>query len=723
MAEDSSRASSPEPGEAAPPRGRIVQLKSSSSASRGSMERQSLESARAGASPAYSQQSQQWRGSPPRSRFPRPAYSSAGGGGRDYFKRQQPPQQMSYDAAERGGAPSYPSERVFSRARGRSVSRSPSRASQRTRSRSRSHSPRSPKSPLRSRSRSRSRSFSPRGHRTFANWERSGRNPPAGGQQFVSGRGGRGGGFDSRQRGRERHSWPRGGGRGGGRYANYQRGNRFYPKEVRYKSAAPMPHRRSISRDRGSSEGGAQASASFRDRQMRERDQREYEQAYRGRPRERDAGNRSTSLARASSFSSDYYRDSEPSASAEEGEEKPEESHVTTSERSVGSRSPSDTGSTDRDMTSAADNSLKRMASVPARPPRPSTDSYSSYRREASSPIANDGYRSPVDRRERYPSETASRISTSEGYDADARSRSRIDSREVDRRETKGRAYGSPSVDGDDAVKRKSRDDSMDKTANIAVDTGDLHGRSSPGADIVSSVRAWGGSAIFKQTAEATKTDEPVDNTTSKANEPICIADDASGTSARAVIAPSDSSEVLAEQKEAVEKRSGVVEDKEQSPKESQPSSNQGPSDYPEAKISVENRTTLPVAPDSNVPEVEEVKSAGTSESIERGLMNDVKTDKRTISTLDDVDMGAASDVDQRVSGQLEVSVSDVEMKSVDEEEKQNAGKTLSSEAPVFTRREEVQEKKHAEEHAATVPTGMHQKPIYPESKEVEEGR
>ncbi|KAE9144918.1 hypothetical protein PF006_g10196 [Phytophthora fragariae] len=412
MAEDSSRASSPEPGEAAPPRGRIVQLKSSSSASRGSMERQSLESARAGASPAYSQQSQQWRGSPPRSRFPRPAYSSAGGGGRDYFKRQQPPQQMSYDAAERGGAPSYPSERVFSRARGRSVSRSPSRASQRTRSRSRSHSPRSPKSPLRSRSRSRSRSFSPRGHRTFANWERSGRNPPAGGQQFVSGRGGRGGGFDSRQRGRERHSWPRGGGRGGGRYANYQRGNRFYPKEVRYKSAAPMPHRRSISRDRGSSEGGAQASASFRDRQMRERDQREYEQAYRGRPRERDAGNRSTSLARASSFSSDYYRDSEPSASAEEGEEKPEESHVTTT-----------------------------------------------------------------------------------------------------------------------------------------------------------------------------------------------------------------------------------------------------------------------------------------------------------------------SDVDQRVSGQLEVSVSDVEMKSVDEEEKQNAGKTLSSEAPVFTRREEVQEKKHAEEHAATVPTGMHQKPIYPESKEVEEGR
>ncbi|POM59555.1 hypothetical protein PHPALM_31692 [Phytophthora palmivora] len=38
MADDSSRASSPEPGEAAPPRGRIIQLKSSSSASRGSMD-------------------------------------------------------------------------------------------------------------------------------------------------------------------------------------------------------------------------------------------------------------------------------------------------------------------------------------------------------------------------------------------------------------------------------------------------------------------------------------------------------------------------------------------------------------------------------------------------------------------------------------------------------------------------------------------------------------
>ncbi|KAG6585066.1 Nuclear receptor coregulator SMRT/SMRTER [Phytophthora cinnamomi] len=349
MAEDSSRASSPEPGEAAPPRGRIVQLKASS---RGSMERQSLESARAGASPAYSQQSQQWRGSPPRSRFPRPSYSGSGGRG-GYFKRQQQQQQqqpVGYDAGTR--------ERVFSRARGRSVSRSPSRASQRTRSRSRSH---SPKSPPRSRSRSRSRSFSPRGHRTFANWERGGRNPPAAGPYASSGRGGRGGSFDGRQRARERDSWPRGGGRGGGgRYAGYQRGgNRFYPKEVRYKASA-MPHRRSISRDRSGGEGAAQATG-FRDRQTRDRDQRErdYEQAYRGRTRE---SNRSTSLARTASYSSDYYRDSEPSASAEEGEEKPEECHVTTSERSLGSRSPSDTGSTDRDMTSATDNSLKRTA-------------------------------------------------------------------------------------------------------------------------------------------------------------------------------------------------------------------------------------------------------------------------------------------------------------------------------------------------------------------------
>ncbi|KAF1783681.1 hypothetical protein GQ600_6218 [Phytophthora cactorum] len=216
MAEDSSRASSPEPGEALPPRGRIIQLNSSS---RSSMDRQSLESGR---SPAYSSQSHQWRsGSPPRSRFPRP-YSSSGGGRGGYFKRQQ----MSYEGGA-GGAP-YQRERVFSRSRGRSVSRSPSRASQRTRSRSRSHSPRSPKSTPRSRSRSRSRSFSPRGHRTFANWERGGRT--AGAPPYALGRG-RGGSFDSRQRGRERDSWPRGGGRGGGRYTNYQRGNRFYPKK------------------------------------------------------------------------------------------------------------------------------------------------------------------------------------------------------------------------------------------------------------------------------------------------------------------------------------------------------------------------------------------------------------------------------------------------------------------------------------------------------------
>jgi hypothetical protein len=356
MADDSS----PEPGEAPPPRGRIVQLKASS---RGSVERQSLESGRAGGSPAYSSHSQQWRGSPPRSRLPRP-YNSTG-----YYKRQQ----ASYDAA---GAAPYQRERVFSRSRGRSVSRSPSRASQQhPRSRSRSPSPKSPP-----RSRSRSRSFSPRGHRTFANWERGGRNAGAG--QYVAGRGGRGGNFDVRQR-RERDLWPRGGGRGGGRFGTYQRGNRFYPKEVRYKpQQAPMQRRRSISRDRSSNEGGMPVSGSYRDRQMRDREPRDYEQAYRGRTRERELSNRSTSLVRTASFSSEYYRDSEPSASAEEGEEKPEESYVTTSERSVDSHTPSDAGSIERDSTNFPDSSLKRLPAATL-PPRPIADSYASSRREA----------------------------------------------------------------------------------------------------------------------------------------------------------------------------------------------------------------------------------------------------------------------------------------------------------------------------------------------------
>ncbi|CAI5743159.1 unnamed protein product [Peronospora destructor] len=351
MADDSFRASSPEPAEATPARRRHIQIKSSSSsASRGSMDCRFIET---GHSPAYTSQSQQWRdSSSPRSRFPRPYTSRSGGGHGSYFKRQS----MSYEGAR--ATASYQRDRAFSRSRGRSVSRSP-------------------KSPPRSRSRSRSRSFSPRGHRTFVNWEQGGRSARTG--QYVYGREGRGNQYDSRQCGRERDTWPRGGGRGGGRCPNYQRGNRFYPKEVRYKTAAITPRDRSISWERGSNDDSASVVRSFRDRQMRDRgqDRWDYESGYRERTRERELSSRSLSLIRTSSFASDYYREREPSVSAEEGEEKSEENYVATSERSLESQTPSESGSINWEMTNATESSTKRMvvSSTPALPPRSTADS------------------------------------------------------------------------------------------------------------------------------------------------------------------------------------------------------------------------------------------------------------------------------------------------------------------------------------------------------------
>lgn len=136
-----------------------------------------------------------------------------------------------------------------------------------------------------------------------------------------------------------------------------------------------MPPRRSISRDRGANDSGAPVAGSFRDRQIREREQREYEMAFRARPREREGGSRS--LARTASFSSDYYRDSDPSGSAEEGEEKPVENLPTPSEKSVESHAgtPSDAGSTDRDIARAADSHSKISPppSAPSPPSKPSS--------------------------------------------------------------------------------------------------------------------------------------------------------------------------------------------------------------------------------------------------------------------------------------------------------------------------------------------------------------
>ncbi|RLN79814.1 hypothetical protein BBJ28_00012824 [Nothophytophthora sp. Chile5] len=365
MAEDEGKASTPEPGEAAAaPRPRLnaePEQQPTEAIARGSP----MATSSGGATPSSAQnaQQQQWRGSPPRGRFGRP-YNN--GAGRGYFKRHGS-QQMLHGGFDGGGGAPFQHERVFSRSRGRSVSRSPSRASQQARSRSRS--PRSPRSP---RSRSRSRSFSPRGHRTFANWERGGRG--GGGGQYAPGRGGRGGGFDGRQRGRDRDAWARGGGRGGGRYQGFQRASRFVPKDSRYKKGGPMlGNRRSASRDRGSNDGSMPVTGSFRDRQMREREQREREREHRGRTRDRGAGNRSTSLARTASFSSDYFRDSELSASAEEGEEKPDEIPTPSSEKSAGTQTPSEASSVDHGSARTADSDVKlnAVSSARALPPLP----------------------------------------------------------------------------------------------------------------------------------------------------------------------------------------------------------------------------------------------------------------------------------------------------------------------------------------------------------------
>ncbi|KAL4171169.1 hypothetical protein KRP22_009267 [Phytophthora ramorum] len=647
MAEDASRASSPEPGEAAP-RGRIVQLNS-----RSSMDRQSLEAGR-------SAQPSPWRGSPPRSRFPRPY---TGG----YMKRER----TSYD---------HPRERVFSRSRGRSVSRSPSRASQRARSRSRSPSP--PKSP---RSRSRSRSFSPRGHRTFSNWERG-----RGAGQYASGRGGRG--FDSRQRARERDSWPRGGGRGG-RYATYQRGNRFYPKEVRYKQAAPMPPRRSISRDR--SEGGA----SFRDRQMR--DHREYEPAYRGRPREREMGHRSTSLVRTASFSSDYYRDSEPSASAEEGEEKPEEFHATTSERSVDSHTPSEAGSTDRDMTGAADGSSKRTA-VATLPPRSTTgDSYVSSRKEASSPIARnyDGDRSPVAKRE-LASESSSKIALDEAPEQLARSS--LPSESIEERDVKRRT---PPADANDTPKENIPAESTDipMSPKGIADDGDQSKLSSLTAT-TASVKAEEAHEMPKQTTGVTKSSDGADKAVSKEEETRNeVTDD---------VDKAETQDTNAKSSEAPVKRESEVP----SPKENRSSVDQRAPSSPRSKSDVSCKM---VTSDFTVPPCEEKEELATKEP-ERGC-----ADPQKDSTQDnDVDMDSGSsekrmDVDYSTSARRRAATAGAEIESVGDN---GTGQETSHIESVVLSRQAQHEPSSVFAKTEEVKAKDISSSLMPDNREVEEG-
>ncbi|ETN00525.1 hypothetical protein PPTG_17975 [Phytophthora nicotianae INRA-310] len=650
MAEDSSRASSPEPGEAPPPRGRIIQLNTSS---RSSMDRQALETGR---SPAYSSQSQQWRsGSPPRSRFPRP-YSSSGGGRGGYFKRQQ----MSYEGGAMGA--SYPRERVFSRSRGRSVSRSPSRASQRTRSRSRSHSPRSPKSPPRSRSRSRSRSFSPRGHRTFANWERGGRS--SGAPQYVSGRG-RGGSFDSRQRGRERDSWPRGGGRGGGRYVNYQRGNRFYPKEVRYKMAAPLPHRRSISRDRGSSEASATMTSSYRDRQMRD-----YEPGYRARMRERDT--RSMSLVRSSSYSSDYYRDSEPSASAEEGEEKPEESHVTTSERSTGSRTPSETGSTDRDMT----DSMRRVAS--ALPPRPHADSHASYRNEVDLDESY-GDRSPPSYRKERPSR---RMMDDVEYRGSGHSRSA--SMEVDEggRRRIERYQAAPRASANDIVKEESSAKSVDelhgKDADDKVQSDDSSAAAASTAvseDDKVAVET-GEASLGEAQSNAEKKD--IHHSSKIETSPTLPSSDA--------IKEQNSEEVRQKSDLTSPEASGIVEDEVLLLKEDPSSSSERALTSPSVEVDVSNEVNDLAAVTSTVLSAEDDKKLETNERRDQEPQADNRDGEENTGATkgDDVEMEDAVDnsikheEDQAHLDPEKQVTADVEMKSVDADDEKRTGQEVT---------------------------------------------
>ncbi|GMF33812.1 unnamed protein product [Phytophthora fragariaefolia] len=421
-------------------------------------------------------------------------------------------------------------------------------------------------------------------------------------------------------------------------------------------------------------------------------------------------------------------KQSEPSGSAEEGEEKPEEGHVTTSERSIGSRSPSDTGSTDRDMICTTDMSLKRTVDVSARPPRPGAES---CRREASSPIASDGYRSPVDRKEQYSGETAS--STGEyntlakprpddemsDLEPDARSRPRTESREVDRREPKGRAYAPPTADGDDLAERKPRADSMDGTTSVVVDT---EGQQTCFGDTVS-MDAWEDENLTKQTTEGMRTDGPVGNTMSTAKESFSITKDESGCSATAeslVDASLDAAEMSSPapvQGEAEKKRVPVMENKGQSTKTSGLSVNQEL-----LKTSIERKIAVSAAPECTVPDFEESKVADPEKVDEQNLMDATEADKRPTQN-DDVDMAEAAFSDQLCSSSREVPVSDVEMKSTGNEAEQRSVQELSSDdAPSsslsYTTRHESM---HVDE-SAIVTLAVQPKDAISEVKEIEEG-
>ncbi|CEG42250.1 Nuclear receptor coregulator SMRT/SMRTER, contains Myb-like domains [Plasmopara halstedii] len=144
-----------------------------------------------------------------------------------------------------------------------------------------------------------------------------------------------------------------------------------------------MPHRRSMSRDRGSSEGRASTASSYRS--WRERSQPDIDPGYHARSSKQDLNSRSMSLLRTSSFAADNHQDREPSMSAEEGEEKPEQRQKNICKKAAESITPSETGSLDRDLMSRTEARRPNLLEASALPPRPYTSRHTSVRFEMKS--------------------------------------------------------------------------------------------------------------------------------------------------------------------------------------------------------------------------------------------------------------------------------------------------------------------------------------------------
>ncbi|CAI5706345.1 unnamed protein product [Peronospora farinosa] len=415
-----------------------------------------------------------------------------------------------------------------------------------------------------------------------------------------------------------------------------------------------------------------------------------YESGYCERTRERELSSRSLSLVRTSSFASDYFRESEASVSAEEGEEKSEENYMATSERSLESQTPSESGSINWEMTNATESGTKRMvvSSTLALPPRPTADSSwnSGVFKES------DGHSCPTNRKAIVKERLSRR---SEGEKSD-----------VSQVESAASCTGSIEVDDEDEKKRKDDMLYAGCTNAIASENEQTHVKrmskelaSAAEVQIANftdattfvSEQVQGDEGLLKKTTEVPKTD---DGGMSNASKSFGEAKDDAGLTARTEVKATaplglpDAAEVpnkvILLQEDCVKSSDKYVlaEDKVEISRENLSSVSQQSSTSPGLKHGVDSKMDDPTTVDPIAPH-DEGLLLETKEHRKNELLVDKFADDDFLVVIKDggADRGAVSsssskakDADQLSSWKPIVHAADVEMTGVDADDGKRSG-------------------------------------------------